>query len=395
MAATIVNDRSLSGNDISVYLSPQTTKGEIDANPVFDQFRRTEGKPKKEITYVQSAEVKTNRQGRIQVQDASTFTGEPAFELNQSTAPYFDAMIHGVSSDNSVTGVITIGTDSLGFVSTNNDFAGYSVGDWFMASGFTDPLLNVLYKISVWTDANNIETYVAPASVEAEGNSITIDSIKSSSGSSQCYFTTQTRTVDKSAAGDIDYRTFYDAVINTGSMEIGETGIVTGSFALAIEQLNPGSALISGQTDNIVDTSDPVSAIDNISSIYVDGVSSNCGVKSMGLEFNNNYQGDRSAACQGERYAFGDIDVTGALVTRAVISNTFDWRTKFEESTAISLAPAFEWADGRWMVVEIMRAKLTEHTMPDGSNVVSSNEMSYSAEEDPITGTTVQIFRNF
>ena len=265
MAATIVNDRSLSGNDISVYLSPQTTKGEIDANPVFDQFRRTEGKPKKEITYVQSAEVKTNRQGRIQVQDASTFTGEPAFELNQSTAPYFDAMIHGVSSDNSVTGVITIGTDSLGFVSTNNDFAGYSVGDWFMASGFTDPLLNVLYKISVWTDANNIETYVAPASVEAEGNSITIDSIKSSSGSSQCYFTTQTRTVDKSAAGDIDYRTFYDAVINTGSMEIGETGIVTGSFALAIEQLNPGSALISGQTDNIVDTSDPVSAIDNIS----------------------------------------------------------------------------------------------------------------------------------
>ena len=393
--ATTVNDRSLSGNDISVYMSPQTTKGAINTNPAFDQFRRTEGKPKKEITYVQSSEVKTNRQGRIQVQDAATFTGEPAFELNQSTAQYFDAMIHGTKADNSVASVVTIGSDSLGFVSTGSDFASFSVGDWFYAKGFSNPLLNILYKISVWTDANNIETVNAPAVVEAEGATVSIESMKTSSGSAQTYFTTQTRTVDKSATGDIDYRTFYDAVINTGSFEVGETGIVTGSFALAIEQLLAGAALISGQTDNAIDTSDPVSAIDNISRIYVDGVDSNCGVKSMGLEFNNNYQGDRSAACQGERYAYGDIDVSGALVTRAVISDTFNWRSKFENSTAIALAPAFTWSDGRWMVVEIMRAKLTEHSMPDGSNVVSSNEMAYSAEEDSVTGTTVQIFRNF
>ena len=393
--ATTVNDRSLSGNDISVYMSPQTTKGAINTTPAFDQFRRTEGKPKKEITYVQSSEVKTNRQGRIQVQDAATFTGEPAFELNQSTAQYFDAMIHGTKADNSVASVVTIGSDSLGFVSTGSDFASFSVGDWFYAKGFSNPLLNILYKVSVWTDANNIETVNAPAVVEAEGATVSIESMKTSSGSAQTYFTTQTRTVDKSAAGDIDYRTFYDAVINTGSFEVGETGIVTGSFSLAIEQLLAGAALISGQTDNAIDTSDPVSAIDNISRIYVNGVDSNCGVKSMGLEFNNNYQGDRSAACQGERYAYGDIDVSGALVTRAVISDTFNWRGKFENSTPIALAPAFSWSDGRWMVVEIMRAKLTEHSMPDGSSVVSSNEMAYSAEEDPITSTTVQIFRNF
>ncbi len=392
---TIVNDRSLSGNDISVYLSPQTTKGVIDATPAFDQFRRTEGKPKKEITYVQSGEVKTNRQGRIQVQDATTFTGEPAFELNQSTAGYFDAMIHGTKDDNSITSVITIGSTATGFISTGNDFANLSVGDWFMAAGFTDTGLNILHKISVYTDDNNIDVVTAPSSIEAEGASVTFESMKTSSGSDQTYFTTQTRTVDKSAAGDIDYRTFFDAVINTGSMEIGETGIVTGSFSLSIEQLLAGTAIIAGQTDNAVDTSDPVSAIDNISRIYVDGVDSDCGVKSMGLEFNNNYQGDRSAACEGERYAFGDVDATGALVTRAVISNTFDWRNRFETSTAFALAPAFNWSDGRWMVVEIMRAKLTEHSMPDGSNVVSSNEMSYSAEEDPVTGTTVQIFRNF
>lgn len=393
--ATTVNDRSLSGNDISVYMSLQTTKGEINTTPAFDPFRRVEGKPKKEVTYVSSSEVKTNRQGRIQVQDATTFTGELSFELNQSTAQYLDAMIHGAAVDNDITAAATIGSTATGFISSNSDFANLSVGDWFVASGFVDPALNIAYKIKTYTDDNNIDTEVAPVSIEAEGASVTFESTKTSSGSTQCYYTTQTRTVDKSAAGDIDYRTFYDAIINTGSIEVGETGIVTGNFALAIEQLNPGSALISGQTDNAADTSDPVSAINNISNIYVDGVSSDCGVKSFGLEFNNNYTGDRSAACEGERYAFGDVEATGALVTRAVISNTFDWRSKFESSTPVALASYFTWSDGRWLILEIMRTKLTEHSMPDGSNVVSSNEMSYGAEEDPITGTTVQLFRNF
>ncbi len=392
---TTVNDRSLSGNDISVYLSPQTVKGAIDANPVFDPFRRTEGKPKQEITYVQSAEVKTNRQGRTQVQDASTFTGELSFELSQDTAKYFDGMLHGVAVDNSVTGVATIGANATGFVSSDDNFANLSVGDWFYISGFSNTEINGYYKISVYTDSNNIETATAPAAVEAEGETVTLASKKTSSGSDQTYYTTQTRTIDKSTAADIDYLTFYDAVINTGSIEVGETGIVTGSFALAIEKLNNGEDALTGQTDNAADTSDPVSAINNISAIYVDGVNSDCDVKSFGLEFNNNYQGDRSAACKGERYAYGDVDVTGALVTRSTISNTFEWRDKFKSSTPISLACVFKWEDGRFMIIDIMRAKLTEHNMPDGSNVISSNEMSYGAEEDPETNTTVQIFRNF
>ena len=393
--ATTVNDRSLSGNDISVFLSPQTVKGAINATPVFDPFRRTEGKPKQEITYVQSSEVKSNRQGRTQVQDAATYTGELAFELSQDTAKYFDGMLHGTSVDNSVASVITIGSTATGFISTGTDFAGLSAGDWFFVTGFADTTINGYYKIETYTDSNNIDTYTAPLAIEAEGATVSLESMKTSSGSDQTYYTTQTRTVDKSAVGDIDYRTFFDAVINTGSIEVGETGIVSGSFALAIEALSAGNSLVSGQTDNAADTSDPVSAINNISNIYVDGVSSDCGVKSFGFEFNNNYQGDRSAGCSGERYAFGDVDATGSLVTRAVISNTFDWRNKFEASTPVALACVFTWSDGRWMILEIMRAKLTEHSMPDGSNVVSSNEMSYSAEEDPTTGATVQLFRNF
>lgn len=146
--ATIVNDRSLSGNDISVYLSLQTTKGEIDANPVFDPFRRTEGKPRQEITYVQSEEVKTNRQGRIQVQDASTFTGELSYEVNQTTAKYLDATIHGEATDNSILASTDIGATATGFFSGAAVFTNLSEGDWFYISGFTDSSNDGYYKIS-------------------------------------------------------------------------------------------------------------------------------------------------------------------------------------------------------------------------------------------------------
>lgn len=392
--ATTVNDRSLSGNDISVFLSPQAVKGTVDASPVFDPFRRTEGKAKKEITYTTSNEVKSNRQGRIQVQDASTFTGELSFELSQDTAKYLDGLIHGTAVDNDITGNATIAATGTGFTSTAA-FGALSVGDWFLASGFADATLNIYYKISAKADSSTISTTVAPPTTESAGASVTFESTKTSSGSAQTYYIAQTRTVDKAAAGDIDYRTFFDAVLNTGSIEVGETGIVTGTFGLNIESLVSGSAIVAGQSDNSTDTSDPVSAINNIGTIYVDGVDTLNGVKSFGIDFNNNYQADRSAGFDGERYAFGDVESTGALVTRAVISNTFDWRSKFEASTAFALACVFTWSDGNWLIVEVMRAKLTEHTMPDASNVISSNEMSYGAEEDPITGTTLQIFRNF
>ena len=169
----------------------------------------------------------------------------------------------------------------------------------------------------------------------------------------------------------------------------------TGYFAQKSEGRVGGTAAVADQTDNAEDTSAVVSTENNISTMYVDGADSVCGVKSFSLEFNNNYQGDRSAACSGERYAFGDVESTGSLVTRAVISNTMDWRNRYRNSTPFSLAVLIEYSIGNWMVMEIMQAILTEHSMADGSNVIASNEMSYAAEEDNVTATTVQLFRNF
>ena len=395
MASTVA-DRSLSGNDISFHLSAQTAKGAIDVTPAFDKFRRTEGKAMETVAYTTSNEVKTNRQARQQIQDSSTFAAELGFELNEQTATYLDGLLHGVQVDNGIAAQVTVAATATGFTDSGSGLDDLSVGDWIKVSGFANSAIDGFYKVSVINAPGDFDTTVAPAATEAAAASVTVETQKTVSGSAPTYYTAQNRTVDKSAAGDIAYHTYFDAVPNTGSIEIGETGIVTGNFAFNIESRVAGSALVSGQTDNAEDTSDAVGIENNISTIYVDGVDSVCGVKSFGLEFNNNYQGDRSAACSGERYAYGDVEVTGALVTRAVISNTFNWQTKYENSTPAAVAVLVEWPKStRWMIIEIMQAIITEHTMPDGSNVISSNEMSYTAEEDDVTATTVQVFRNF
>jgi hypothetical protein len=394
MSSTVA-DRSLSGNDISVHLSPQSAKGSINATPAFDQFRRLEGKAAKVVSYVTSNEVKTNRQARMQIQDSITHAAELGFELNESTAKYIDGLLHGDSVDNGIIGQTTVAATASGFTDSGSGSDALIVGDWFKISGFADGTIDGFYKISVLNSPGDFDTLPVPPATEVAGASVTIESEKTSSGSDPTYYTVQNRTVDKSAAGDIAYDTFFDAVINTGSIEVGETGIVVGTFGLNIEELVDGVALISGQTDNAIDTSEAVSSINNVTTIYVDGVDSECSVKSFSIEFNNNYQGDRSAACDGERYAFGDVESTGSLVTRAVISNTFDWRTRYRNSTPFALAVLIEFSDGNWLIIEIMQALVTEHTMPDGSNVIASNEMSYAAEEDDVTTKTVQMFRNF
>ncbi len=395
MSSTVA-DRSLSGNDISVFLSPQTAKGTINTSPAFDQFRRVEGTAVKAVSYVTSSEVKTNRQARQQIQDSTTYSAELSFELNESTARYFDGMLHGDSVDNGIIAQTTVTANATGFVDSGSGSDDLLEGDWIRISGFADSTIDGFYKIGTVNSPGDFDTLPVPPATEASGSSVTIESQKTVSGSAPTYYTVQNRTVDKSAVGDVDHRTFFDAVINTGSLEIGETGIVTGNLALNIESLVAGSAAVSGQTDNAKDTSEVVSSSNNISTIYVDGVDSACGVKSFSIEFNNNYQGDRSAACEGERYAYGDVESTGSLVTRAVISNTFDWRNRYENSTPFALAVLIQFNGGsNWMVIEIMQSIVTEHTMPNGSNVIASNEMSYTAEESTVTSTTVQLFRNF
>ena len=386
--------RLLSGNDYSVYLSKQTAKGAIDASPVFTPLRRTEGKARKNVSYVQSGEVKTNRQARQNVKDSIDFQAEVSFEMTEQTVKYLIDAVQGVEVASTDTSA-TIASDADGFVdSTGTAFAGMAVGDYIFMSGFADTDLNIAYKITTYTSNQDIITSPAPASVEAEGATVTVTSNRTTSGSTIPYYAIQTRVVDNSAAGSIDYQTFYDGQFNTSSFEMGKSGIMTGSFALTAEALTVGNAVIASQSDAAADTSDVLSAINNVVKVWIDGADSVCTIKSAGFEFSNNLQEDRAAGCEGAQYANGDMTLSGALAARLPIATSQVWRDKYINNTNVALAIEINHASGKNTIIEIPQAVITEHEIADGSNVVANSEMTYVAEEDS-RGFTCVIYRDW
>jgi len=386
--------RLLSGNDFSVHLSKQTAKGAIDATPAFDQFRRTEGKARENTSYVQSTEVKSNRQARSNVEDSKSYAAELSFEVSKQTFGYMIDAIQAVEVTSTAT-LSTIGADANGFVdAVGTPFTGMAVGDYIFVSGFADATLNRNYKITTYNSNQDIETSPAPAAVEAAGATVTVASNRSTSGSTIPYYAIQTRTVDTSKAGSIDYQTFFDGQFNTSSFEVGETGVMTGSFAMMAESLTAGTALISGQTDNTLDASEILSNINNVVRIWIDGVDSNCTAKSAGFEFSNNLQSDRAAGCDGEQFANGDMTLSGALAARLPIDAPLVWRDRYNVGTNVAIAIEMDHGGGDYTIVEIPQAVITEHEIADGSNAVANAEMSYSAEEDG-RGYTCVIYRNW
>ena len=387
-------ERLLSGNDYSVALSKQAEKEAIDANPVFDILRRTDGKARVNTSYVQSTEVKTNRQARQNVEDSKSFMADVSFEFGEQTVPYLQDTIQGTEVVVTETEV-TISSDANGFVDSGvAAFTNLIVGDYIFVSGFVDTTINQTYRITVKNTNGDIETSPAPPAVESAGASVTVASSKTTSGSTIPYYTVQTRVVDQAAAGSIDYQTFFDAVFNNASFEIGETGIITGSFATVAEEKVDGNALISGQTDNSADDSAVLSAINNVVKIWIDGVDSNCTAKSAGYDFSNNLVEDKAAACQGSKYANGDVTLSGSLSARLPIDNSQEWRDRYNAGTYVAIALELDHGAGQYTVIEIPRAVITDHEIPDGSNVVANSEMTYTAEEDSRGFTTV-IYRNW
>lgn len=388
--ATIVNDRAVNANDISVYITPQTTKGVLDNNPAFDYVRRLSGTAKRAISYTESGEIKTNQQGKQQVQDTVSYSTEISSEITQQTKDFLIAALHCETEDNSITAT-DIAATATGFTVPSNTF---EAGGYIFVSDFTDNDNNRAYYVTS-VSGSSVVTSPAPASTESAGASITIASQKATSGTSRYYFGVQGRLVDLSATGDISYRTHVDSQFDALSFEVPETGICTSTGTLVSEILLAGDAAVTGQTDNARDTSDAVSAVNTVKRFWVDGADSDCEIKSMSLEIANNLQEDRSAGCNRVGYEGRSFAATGSIVTRALISDARKWQRRYENGTRVNFAVEIEWTDGKSMIVVVEQAPMTEHEMPTEANAIASNTLSFSCEESIANGKTISVYSNF
>lgn len=384
---------SLAGKQISTHLSKQTVRGAINSNPVFDQLRKTEGAPKKTTTYVQANEVRTDRQAREQIKDSSTYDAELSFDYYEQSIPYLIDAIQGVEVTNSVTD-ITIAATATGITDSANGFT-FIVGDYVFSSNFATSSLNRSHRVTAAT-SGEITLSPAPATTESAGATVTIQTRKTSSGSTIAYYTGQTRTVDETKAGDLDYFTPFDGIMNDTKFEISETGIMNGSSTVKFESPAVGTAIVSGQTDNSLDTSSTISNITGVTKIWIDGLDTDpvCTIKSMGFEFSNNLIEDRAAACEGAEYGNGEISLSGALVARNRVEDSLIWRDKYNNGTDVAIAVEIDHGGGKHTIIEIPNAKITDHTMPDGSNVLANSDMTYTAQVDS-RGFSCAVYRDW
>ncbi len=389
--ATNVTDRSLNANDISVFTSLQTDKGAVNTNPEFTQARRLSGTTKRTIAYTESGEIKNNQQGKQQIQDTKTYPTELSTEITQQTKDFLVAAIHADVEDNSITDT-DIEATATGFVIPGNNLA---AGEYIFLSGLAEEDDNRAYYVqSVAGDV--VTTSPAPSTTEAAGSSISVDSMKATSGTSKYYYTIQERMLDLAAAGDVSYRTYLDSQINSMTFEIPESSICTATPSFVSELPVNSNAAITGQTDAVNDSSDVVSPVNNVAGFWINGVDSNCSVKSMTLEINNNLQEDRSAGCERVGYDGRSFQASGSLVTKAYISDARDWQRKYENGTRFNVAVELFWPnDDRKMIVVIEQGVATEHEMPTEANAIASNTLSIAAEESLVNGKTISVYSNF
>lgn len=384
----------LERKDITLHIAPQAVYDEINVNPVFTEVRKTGGGLVSNPTYVQGNELQTDGQAPKQIQSLRESSMTVEFDMNQQTAGLFENLIYGTQEDNSQAADTGIEATATGFIMPAGHVTALSVGDWFKLEGFANSDLDVVYKVASIDSATEITTSVAPVATEAAGASVTLTSTKCASGTTQTVITAQQRTYDGSKVGNIDYMTAKNVISDSGSISIGKSGIVTGSFEYNLGNPETSRAAITGQTDAAKDTSDVVSADNNTKMLFVDGVNAGCLLSSMDVEFANNHEGDGGGAggCPQE-YGRGQVSVSGALVAKTFRDDSMVWDDRQQNGTRIALASHVYWPDGRWMVIEVTRAVVTEHSF-DGDSFVE-NTMSYTAEGDPTTGATVQIFRSW
>ena len=391
--ATVVTDRQLSGGDWRFYLSPQTNQGAVNANPVFQPVRRTDGGLTEAVTYTTSAEVSLDYNPSAQIQDGREYTAEIPFELNKQTVNYLIAAIYGTEAVVTQTSSL-IASTAGGFQSTDASFTNFNVGDFVFVTGFTNALLNRTYRITAKADADNISVEPAPAVVVAAGDSVTFNTSRTTNANDATYYTGQERVIDESKVGDIDYQTPYDGLINTMSLEIGEAGVITGSMALQFGNKVSGTSAVSGQTDSAVGSDAPLSAVQNLANWYLAGVSAICSLKSATISISNENQRDQAAGCI-DRYVRGQPTITIEGVSRSSIANSMVIREYRNNSTRIGFGVEFDHGSGEKTVISIPQCVVTEWSMPKAQSVISNNEFSMVAEKDAALGYAIGIFRNW
>lgn len=377
-----------SSNRTAINVIKEATLDTMPANPAFQALRYTGESLNFNISNITSNEISSDRMTTDLIQVQADSSGDINFELSYGT---FDQLIEGAMAAEfgTATNVTNTSIDASSaddsFNAGSSIFADIEDGQWIRVSGFSNAANNGLFKVVTATATKLIvnDTLVT----EAAGASITVKGEMVRNGTSLMSFSIQKHLQDATP------ETFFNYTgMRVGSMSLDfRTGqILTGSFSFMGMSLSVVEAQVSGATVAPVSTSDVMNAVNDVSRIDFDGVTSSAKFSNLTLNIDNGVRAqDAMGSLSHVGIALGRLQVTGN------ISLYFENKTMYEKylnATAFALSFAVQDADNQAYVITLPRVKFeTGSVESSGLDSDVLMDATWRAIKDPTTSCMIQI----
>lgn len=386
---------ALKASSAELFITEQAVEGQVDANPVWDKARRTDGRVTQQNSFEKSSELKQNLQGQKNTLTDVAFNNTFSIEITQNVMLFArSVLMNNTETPVSVT-ASTIAFDATGnkITDSGNGFTDVVTGQWLFVSGATNTELDGAYYVTNKVNNGELDV-VSVVADEAAGASITVEGTMLRSGNTPQLLSVQGRDPHTGATNDTDYKTQIDAVVEALSIAVPETGLLTGSSNLIAATQLPTLEPIAGQTDNPTDDSDVLGSAMDFMGFFPDQVQGENNFTDVGIDIIRNTGTQSAAGKLGAKCVAQDvIGVTGSLTSIRKAADPAAEEGKYDNSQRFSMSFGFEWPDGKYLIVTMRQMIYTDGSIASASPEFANFAGTYDAEEDSF-GTTIQFDTN-
>lgn len=358
-------------NAVSLKYVKETTWGETPSNPALNNIPYTGEDFKNERNTIETDDITADHMLASLVQTGTNPTGSFNFELR--SVVFEDFLAATLFSDWVTTGDIVaaatdIAADNTGgkLTATVTDFTSESwvVGQYIAATGFSNAVNNILYRITEITDSSNLVVEPAPPTDEAATAAITLtplDFVRN--GQVKTSFTIQKK------FGDIatdTYQNFDGCVCNTLSLTLNKQDKMTGSLAFFAKGEEMTETPFSGATFPAFVDQPIFNTSNDIANLVVDGASSATFYDSLGIEITNNLRADDAVGAV-EHVAIENGKFRCNITADLFFELKAEYE-KFQNQTQFSFSIAIQDPNGLAIIATFPKCQYTDSTVVAGGN---------------------------
>ena len=382
-------------NDTDIYLAPQPVAGSA-GTPTFSRFETTSGRLGRTVGYVKSQTIKSDGQSTDNIRDNITHGSELAFEVSKDIKQILPSALRinaAVSLEVVTSTTISFDTSTNRILDSANGLANFSDEAFVFVSGSSNSDLNREYYVTASTaGALTVKSGQIAADAVA-GDNITIKVATYRSGSTANYLVAQER---ETSSGGTLYTSQIDNIVNTLSITVPTTGVVTGTLGLVAGQQLTGTSQISGQTDTSVPNpaNRPLSNLD-MTWLPDQDRQTAAQFTDFNLDISSNSEAIQAAGIEGAVCnTINTITAGGSLNSITLLSDPRAEKLKQENGTRFSMSYKFEFSDGEFMIITTRKMVYTECSRERTTDTAANFSGTYDAETGD-NNATVQFDLSF